>query len=64
MTLKERKEAIKDYVKRNRDFAFFVAGATCTVLAEMVLLDHLNKPKKADKQDILVMDKDGNIIEI
>jgi hypothetical protein len=54
MTLTERKEAIKDYVKRNRDFAFFTAGAVCTVVAEVMLLKHLNTKELTVQGDVIV----------
>jgi hypothetical protein len=55
MTFKERREAIKDYVRRNRDFAFFFGGATSVVLAEIVLLKHLNTKNSTVEGDNYVV---------
>jgi hypothetical protein len=54
MTLKERREAVKEYVRRNRDFAFYFAGAASVVLAEVVLLKHFNTKELTVQGDVIV----------
>jgi hypothetical protein len=65
MTLKERKEAIKTYMKENRDFMFFCGGATAMFLAQMTMVRHTYKGAlTVEKANILVMDEHENIITV
>ena len=56
--VKARWEAIKTYTRDHRDFAFFTAGATSVVLAEMMLLKRANVNKMVLKDaDVVIVDE-------
>jgi hypothetical protein len=56
----ERKEAIKNYVKANRDFAFFCAGATSMVLGQMAVLRYIDTKRMVVEGDVIYNSDDDD----